>query len=53
MMFLCNKCPKIFLDKKQLAYHQRYHVMVESPCHQRLHYGGITLVINLFKEKNI
>ena len=26
MMFLCTKCPKIFLDKKQLAYHQTYHV---------------------------
>ena len=36
MMFLCSKCPKIFLDKKQLAYHQRYHVMVESPCENKI-----------------
>ena len=31
-MFLCPKCPKFFVDKKQLLDHQRYHVKLEVTC---------------------
>ena len=31
-MFLCPKCPKLFVDKKQLLDHQRYHVKLEVTC---------------------
>ena len=31
-MFLCPKCPKIFVDNKQLLDHRRYHLKWEVTC---------------------
>ena len=54
MMFLCSKCPKIFRDKKQLANHQRYHVMVESPCEicQKIFPSKQSMLIHLSTHKS-